>query len=77
MQGKSATDFLPVGTMVSGYAPANLGPFKCQNCLHFDEGPPTHCEHPIVKSDARVKHDTSGHALVEAEACCTYFRKKA
>lgn len=75
MRGKSANDFLAVGTLVSGYSSPNLGPFKCSNCMHRDEGPPWHCEHPMVEADARVKHDSKGRALIEPESCCAFFRK--
>jgi len=70
----NATDILPIGTMVAGYAAPSLGPFYCARCMHFDEGPPTHCEHPMVQSDLAVPHDDEGHALVESQGCCTYFR---
>jgi hypothetical protein len=68
-------NYLSVGTRLSGYAGPKLGPFKCANCIHFDAGPPSHCEHPIVVSDWDVPH-AKGKALVDANACCTYYRNK-
>jgi hypothetical protein len=68
-------NLLPVGTRLSGYAQPKLGPFKCSNCVHFDNSPVFHCEHPAVKADFDVLKDSSGRALVAPEGCCTYFRK--
>lgn len=74
MADKEAS-ILPVGTHVAGYAKASLGPFYCGGCQHFDIGPPSHCEHPLIMSDFDVPH-SSGKALVEFNACCNYFRKR-
>jgi len=67
-------NLLPVGTRMAGYAKPSDGPFYCGNCIHFDSGPPSHCEHPALLADLDVKHQ-NGKAIVERFGCCTYFRK--
>lgn len=67
-------DYLPIGTSTSGFAKAKDGPFKCGNCVHYDQGPPSHCEHIVIRADFEVKKDSEGRALVAAGDCCAYFR---
>jgi len=54
------------GTAQSGYVTPDLGPFECENCMHFTA--PTTCDHPEVISDPEVQ------GQVEAEACCNFFK---
>lgn len=65
------SQFDPVGTKKSGYAPPGLGPFECEHCEHYDAGL---CDHPDVEADPEVKKSTDGRGIVEAEGCCTYYR---
>jgi hypothetical protein len=56
------------GTEASGYVQASLGPFRCDNCMHFQD--PNGCDHPAVTSDPEVK------GKVEPGGCCNYFKSK-
>jgi hypothetical protein len=54
------------GTQQSGYVTPDLGPFECENCVHFEQ--PTTCNHPEVVNDPEVQ------GQVEAEGCCNFFK---
>jgi hypothetical protein len=54
------------GTQASGYVTPDLGPFECENCIHFDGQ--SRCNHPQVISDPEV------NGQVEAESCCNFFK---
>ena len=74
-------DTAAMGTKLSHYSPAKDGPFKCSRCTHF-EAKSLECDHPEVIQDAKNKEpglslSKSGNAVVEAEGCCEYERKKS
>lgn len=54
------------GTAQAGYATPDLGPFECENCVHFQ--PPNQCDHPQVISDPEVQGN------VDPEGCCNFFK---
>jgi hypothetical protein len=54
------------GTAQSGYVTPDLGPFECENCVHFQ--PPGQCDHPQVTSDPEVQ------GKVDPESCCNFFK---
>jgi hypothetical protein len=55
-----------VGSVQSGYATPDMGPFECGNCIHFQA--PNACDHPQVVSDPEV------NGQVEEDGCCNLFR---
>ena len=63
------------GTKTTGFATADLGPFKCQNCQKWSSGV---CMDREVAADRevpgrqrRLTHD--GHLRTGAEECCNEF----
>lgn len=56
------------GTAASGYVTPDLGPFECDNCVHFQA--PTTCDQPQVVSDPEVG------GQVDAKGCCNFFKSK-
>lgn len=54
------------GTVSSGYVTPDLGPFECENCIHFEA--PGSCNHPTVVSDPEVQGN------VDPEGCCNFFK---
>jgi hypothetical protein len=54
------------GTAQAGYVTPDLGPFECENCIHFEE--PNSCNHPQVMSDPEVQ------GQVDPEGCCNFFK---
>jgi hypothetical protein len=54
------------GTQASGYVTPDLGPFECENCIHFDGQ--SRCNHPQVISDPEVQ------GQVDPEGCCNFFK---
>lgn len=54
------------GTAQSGYVTPDLGPFECDNCIHFDGQ--SRCNHPQVQSDQEVQGN------VDPEGCCNFFK---
>ena len=55
----------PSGTQQSGYVTPDLGPFECENCVHFQ--PPSECNQPEVVSDPEVG------GQVDPQGCCNFF----
>jgi hypothetical protein len=55
----------PSGSAQSGYATPDLGPFECDNCVHFEA--PNRCNQSQVVSDPEVQGN------VDAEGCCNLF----
>jgi hypothetical protein len=55
----------PSGTAQSGYVTPDLGPFECENCVHFQ--PPNQCNQQQVVSDPEVQ------GQVDPEGCCNFF----
>lgn len=54
-----------IGSKLTGYAPPNMGPFSCANCVHFDgQGS---CDNQQVVADPEV------NGAVEADGCCNLF----
>lgn len=69
------------GTTAVAYSGPENGPFQCGRCVHFmpasasdKEGAHDECWHPKVIADPEMEHDDDGHAMVDAEGCCEYFR---
>lgn len=68
-----------IGTRETGYAGAEYGPFRCNNCVWFDNAkakyPALHtCSHKEVIADPDVPKTPDGKlAHVEAFACCNHF----
>lgn len=56
------------GTQQSGYVTPDLGPFECDNCVHFQA--PSACDHPEVVSDPEV------NGQVDAKGCCNFFKSQ-
>jgi hypothetical protein len=55
------------GTAQSGYKTPDMGPFECENCIHFQEGDgQKNCNQPDVIADPEVTQ-------VEAEGMCKHF----
>lgn len=54
------------GTAATGYATPDLGPFECDNCVHFDGT--SRCDNPDVINDPEVQGN------VDAEGCCNLFK---
>ncbi|HEX3156787.1 MAG TPA: hypothetical protein VHV32_19315 [Candidatus Angelobacter sp.] len=54
------------GTAQAGYVTPDLGPFECENCIHFDGQ--SQCNHPTVQGDPEVQGN------VEPEGCCNFFK---
>jgi len=67
------SQFDPIGTRKSGYAPPRDGPFRCGHCEHYSDGK---CNHPDVESDKQVPKAADGKGIVEADGCCNYFRTR-
>lgn len=63
-----------IGTIATGYAKPENGPFCCINCEHVSVGG-TRCDHPEVIKDKDVKKDGK-LAVVQPLACCNEFRPK-
>lgn len=54
-----------IGSKLTGYAPPNMGPFSCSNCVHFDGS--GSCDNQQVVADPEV------NGAVEADGCCNLF----
>lgn len=59
-----------MGTKETGFVKADLGPFKCGNCIHSQGG---YCEHPEVKADPDTPKE-SGKVPVSPGDCCNLMR---
>lgn len=65
--GNSSSDAEPGdGTALAGYVTPDLGPFECENCVHFTA--PSTCDHAVVIADPEV------NGQVDPEGCCNYFK---
>ncbi len=63
------------GTKATGFATADLGPFKCQNCQKWNSGicmdHEVAADREIPGRQRRLTHD--GHLRTDPEECCNEF----
>lgn len=70
-----------IGTKDVGYAGAEMGPFNCLSCVHYEASKEVKehglCDHPEVVADPDVPKCKDGNkALVEDQACCNLFHSR-
>lgn len=70
----AGSDDSKTGTKVAGYAEPKYGPFRCDNCAHYDKDK-SGCDNTYVLKDSELK-DVGCMKAVEPMGCCTYFRNK-
>ncbi len=61
----------PSGTRATHYAPARMGPFRCDHCRFF-ERPESVCRERHVMADPDMPRDNLGRPIVEPGGCCEY-----
>ena len=65
-----------VGTEMTGYAPAEYGPFRCEYCRSYHGK--SSCNHPMVVHDPAMRQRRNSYGVsVESGACCNYFRPQS
>ena len=63
------------GTRKSGYSEGKYGPFRCDNCLHY-EADKKACDNTHVLKDREIRSIDDDHKKVDPAGCCWYFRNK-
>lgn len=48
------------------------GPFKCGNCVHFEDGT---CHHPVMMRESKQPKTEDGYVRVNSGDCCKFVRR--
>lgn len=57
----------------TGYESGKKGPFRCDNCNHFNKG---YCNQKIMTKISKLPKNKDGNVKVDPAGCCEYVERK-